>query len=189
MNTAGKAPSVRGSLRALANGIDRVNVAGAWVAAIGCAILALILVVEAISTATFAWSQPWSVEYASYLCAITLFGGAGYALRHSAHIRVAVALHYCPKPLVRLLDFCCTIAALAITTILAYGLIELAIRSAERNSRSYFTMQTPLAWPQGLLAAAIVLLALALVARAIRILIGDAPDLAEERPAGVGAIE
>ncbi len=180
---------MRSALRALADGIDRANLIGAWAAAIACAVLAVMLMVEAISTATFAWSQPWSVEYASYLCAITLFGGAGYALRHSAHIRVAVALHYCPKPLVRLLDLCCTVAALAITTVLAYGLVELTIRSAERNSRSYFTMQTPLAWPQGLLAAAVVLLALALVARAIRILIGDAPDLEEERAAGVGAAE
>jgi TRAP-type C4-dicarboxylate transport system permease small subunit len=178
---------MRGLLRALAGWIDRINVVGAWFAGVACAILAVMLIVEAISTAAFAWSQPWSVEYASYLCAITLFGGAGYALRHSAHIRVELALHYCPKPLMRWLDFCCTLAALAITTILAYGLVELAIRSAERNSRSYFTMQTPLAWPQGLLAAAVVLLALALVARAIRIVIGDAPDLEEERPAGVRA--
>ncbi len=180
---------MRGGLRRVAEWIDRANVVGAWAAAIACTVLAAILIVEAFSTATIAWSQPWGVEYASYLCAITLFGGAGYALRHSAHIRVAVALHYCPKPLVRLLDFFCTIAALAITSVLAFGLVELAIRSAERNSRSYFTMQTPLAWPQGLLAAAVVLLALALIARAIRILIGDAPDLEEERPAGMGAAD
>ena len=180
---------MRQILRRVADWIDRANVVGAWAAAIACVVLASILIVESISTATIAWSQPWGVEYASYLCAITLFGGAGYAMRHSAHIRVAVALHYCPRPFVRLLEFLCTIAALAITSVLAYGLVELAIRSAERNSRSYFTMQTPLAWPQGLLAAAVVLLALALVARAIRIVIGDAPDLEEERPAGVGAIE
>ena len=118
-----------------------------------------------------------------------MFGGAGYALRASSHIRVAVALSYLPRPLVKALDFACTIFALAIATMLAYGLVELAIRSAERNSRSYFSMQTPLAWPQGLLAASVVLLALALVARALRIVIDEPPDLVDERPAGEGAAE
>ena len=57
------------------------------------------------------------------------------------------------------------------------SLAELAWRSHARSSVSYFVMQTPLAWPQGLMAFGAVLLALALLARAIRLLIGDAPDL------------
>ena len=177
------------TLRRVAGVIDRLNEIGAWAAAASCAVLAAMLLIEAISTAAFSWSQPWSVEYASYLTAITLFGGAGYALRHSSHIRVAVVQHYLPKRFNRLVEALCTAVALAVTVLLAYGLIELAIRSAERNSRSYFTMQTPLAWPQGLLAASVVLLALALVARLIRIALGDAPDMAEERAPGMGAAE
>lgn len=180
---------MKAALRRLAAGIDRANDVGAWIAAACCAVLAAMLIVEAFTTALVAWSQPWGVEYTSYLCAITLFGGAGYALRHSSHIRVAVALHYLPKRLVFALDLACTLAALAITVILAYGLIDLALRSFERGSRSYFVMQTPLAWPQGALAASVVLLALALIARAIRLLIGDRPDVEEERAAGQGAAE
>ena len=147
------------------------------------------LIVEVFVTSRMGWSQPWAVEYASYFCAFILLGGSGYALRHSSHIRVAVALEYFPKPLVRWLDIGCTLAALAVTVLLAYGLVELSWRSFERNSRSYFSMQTPLAVPQGLLAAGVVLLVLALVARAIRLAIGEAPDIAEERSAGEGAAE
>ncbi len=50
-------------------------------------------------------------------------------------------------------------------------------------------MQTPLWIPQGMLAIGVFLLLAALIARAIRILIGEAPDLIEERAAGEGAAE
>lgn len=169
--------------------IDALNAAGAAFAAVCCALLALMLIVEVIVTSGFAWSQPWAVEYASYLCAISLLGGAGYALRHSSHIRVQVALAWLPPRIGRVLDFFCTSGAIVITAMLAYGLAELSMRSWERNSRSYFVMQTPLAIPQGLLAIAVILLLLALFARALRLLIGDSPDLAEERAAGQGAAE
>lgn len=177
------------ALRRFAALIDRLNLIGAWAAALACTLLAAMLVVEAFTTAAIAWSQPWAVEYASYFCAITLFGGAGYALRHAAHIRVAVALHYLPGRLRRLLDIACTLAALAVTALLAYGLIDLALRSFERGSKSYFVMQTPLAWPQGALAVSVVLLLLALVARLVRLLINDPPDLEEARAIGEGSAE
>lgn len=176
-------------LSRLCAAIDRANEWGAWFAAACCAALAAMLIVEVGVTSKVGWSQPWAVEYASYLCAVTLFGGAGYALRHSSHIRVAVALEYFPQPLVRVLDFVCTAGAIAITGILAYGFYDLAARSFERGSKSYFTMQTPLWIPQGMLAIGVFLLLAALIARAIRILIGEAPDLIEERAAGEGAAE
>ena len=66
---------------------------------------------------------------------------------------------------------------LIVAGMLAWGLSELAWRSHVRNSVSYFAMQTPLAWPQALMAAGALLLAAALLARLLRLLIGDAPDL------------
>ena len=102
---------------------------------------------------------------------------------------MAVALEYFPQPVVRVLDFACTVGAIAITGIMAYGFYDLAARSFERGSKSYFTMQTPLWIPQGVLAIGVFLLLAALVARALRILIGEAPDLVEERSAGEGAAE
>ena len=177
------------ALSRLCRWIDTANLAGAWFAA-GCvAVLAVILFVEIIATSGFAWSQPWAVEYTAYLCAIVLLGGAGYTLRHSGHIRVAVALECLPTRLVRVLAFFCTVGATVVTGILAYGLFELALRSMERGSGAYFSMQSPLVDPQGALAVATILLLLALIARAIRCLIGEPPDIAEERAAGEGAVE
>lgn len=180
---------MKDALSRLCRWIDAANLAGAWMAALAAALLAAILIVEVIVTSSFAWSQPWGVEYTAYLCAIVLLGGAGYTLRHSGHIRVAVALEYFPTKLVRVLDFFCTVGAIALISILAYGMVELAVRSYQRNSVSYFSMQTPLVYPQGALAVASILLWLALIARAIRCLIGEPPDIAEERAAGEGAVE
>lgn len=177
------------ALSRLCAAIDRANEWGAGFAAICCGVLALMLVVEVGVTSRMGWSQPWAVEYASYLCAVTLLGGAGYGVRHSSHIRVALALEFSPRPLVRVLDFACTIGAIAITAIMAYGFVDLVAHSFTRGSKSYFTMQTPLWIPQGVLAIGVGLLLAALIARAIRILIGEAPDLVEERAAGEGAVD
>ena len=61
------------------------------------------------------------------------------------------------------------------------GLTDLAWRSFERGSVSYYVMQTPLWIPQSLLAASALLLWLALLARAIRLVLGVAPERAPDR--------
>lgn len=169
--------------------IDRLNVWAAWFAAGCCALLAAILLAEIASTSLFNYSQPYAVEYSAYLTAITLFGGTGYALRQGAHIRVALLLHYLPKRLAAALDFSCTLFALCVAGFLAYGLIELATRSYSLNSVSYFAMKTPLFIPQAGLALSISLLALALAARALRILTGAAPETPPANELGQGAAE
>lgn len=169
--------------------IDRANEAGAWVAASSAAALAILLLTEVSTTGLANWSQPWAVEYSAYLCAIALFGGTGYALRSGAHIRVAWLLHNVPARLARALDFACTLAALWVAGFLAAGLVELAWRSYSLNSVSYFTMKTPLWIPQAALAAAVSLLALALVARTIRLILGLPPDAPAAAAPGEGAAE
>ncbi|MEN9774452.1 MAG: hypothetical protein RL322_1522 [Pseudomonadota bacterium] len=161
--------------------IDRLCLAGAAFAALCCAVLATMLIVESVVTAAFDWSQPWAVEYGAYLCALTLLAGSGYALGQGAHIRVRIALDYLPGAAARLLDLVCTLAAGAVVTLLVKGLIDLAWRSFERGSVSYYVMQTPLWVPQSLLAASALILWLALLARAIRLVLGVAPERAPDR--------
>lgn len=150
------------------------------VAAASCALLAVMLIAEVAATSLFAWSQPWAVEYGAYLCAFTLMAGSGYALRHGTHIRVMLILEYSPRRMRRPVELFCTLGALAVASMLTWGLGELAWRSLVRHSVSYFAMQTPLAWPQAMMAAGALLLALALLARLLRLLIGDPPDLGSD---------
>jgi TRAP-type C4-dicarboxylate transport system permease small subunit len=172
---------VKQAVERITAGIDRACEAGAWVAAACCAALAAMLFVESISTAAFAWSQPWAVEYAAYLCGLSLILGSGYALRHGAHIRVEVLLNLAPRRLARGIDLACTLLALWIAGFLFAGLLELALRSRALKSVSYFAMQTPLWIPQGALALGVALLFLALAARALRLVAGLSVTAPTER--------
>jgi hypothetical protein len=73
----------------------------------------------------------------------------------------------------RALDLICTGIALSVTSLMVMGLADLAFRSYQRGSVSYYVMQTPLWIPQSLLALAAVLLWLALLARALRLFMGE----------------
>jgi TRAP-type C4-dicarboxylate transport system permease small subunit len=165
-------------IRSSCEWIDRFNFLGACLAAGACALLSVLLLVEVVAASFLAWSQPWAVEYASYLCAFVLLSGSGYALRYGAHIRVA-----------RALDVLCTLCALYISGLLTVGLIEQAWRSHVRHTVSYFVMQTPMWIPQAFVALGALMLSLALLARLLRLVIGDAPDLADDREIGQGVAE
>ncbi len=177
---------MRPAVERVAGAIDRVCDFGAWVAASACFALALMLIAEVALTSLAGWSQPWAVEYSAYLCAIALFGGSGYALRKGAHIRVGVVLGLLPARLRRALDIACTAVALVVASILCGALADLALRSRALSSVSYYTMQTPLWVPQGLLAASVAILTLALAARLARLAAGLQ---AEQRSSGEGAPE
>ncbi|MFM8548815.1 MAG: TRAP transporter small permease subunit [Betaproteobacteria bacterium] len=110
------------ALRSFCGLIDAANLAGAMVAAASCALLAVMLIAEVATTSLFAWSQPWAVEYGAYLCAFTLMAGSGYALRHGTHIRVMLILEYSPRRMRRPVELFCTLGALAVATMLTWGL-------------------------------------------------------------------
>ena len=94
-----------------------------------------------------------------------------------------------PKSWVRWVDFGCTLFAFGVTTVLAYGLIALAWKSYALNSVSYFAMKTPMAIPQGLVAASVCILLLGLLARALRLWLNLPPQQAMQLALGQGAAE
>lgn len=165
--------------RPVLRAIDLLCAAGAAVAAIACAIMAIMLVTEVIVTSFLSWSQPWAVEFSGYSLLAVFFAGSGWALREGAHIRVTLVTQALPRRAAWLLDLLASAGALVVTAYAGYALVRYALRSAELNSVSTYLSQTPLAWPQGLLAASFILLGLALVARILRLISGEAPDKAE----------
>jgi len=159
-------------MRAVLRTIDAICFAGAVVAALAIAVIAAMLIVEVIVTSRFGWSQPWVVEYSGYGLAAALFAGSGWALRQDGHIRVTILFQALPAGLQRAVDVLCTLTALAITVYAARALVIFAMRSAELGSVSTYVTRTPLVYPQALLAASFVILALALVGRLIRLFAG-----------------
>jgi TRAP-type C4-dicarboxylate transport system permease small subunit len=165
-------------LRPVLRAIDLVCAAGAAVAAIACAVMAIMLVTEVIATSFFNWSQPWAVEFSGYSLLAVFFAGSGWALREGAHIRVTLVTQAIPVRAAWALDLLASSGALLVTGYASYALIRYASRSAELGSVSTYLLQTPLAWPQGVLAASFVLLGLALIARLVRLMLGETPDKA-----------
>jgi TRAP-type C4-dicarboxylate transport system permease small subunit len=163
---------------ALLRGIDVACGIGAAVAAVSAALLALILITEVVATSFFAWSQPWAIEYAIYLQCFVLFCGAGWTLRQGGHIRVGILLQALPGPAVRMLDMLGSVFAIGVTGFASWTLWQQSIRTFEFGSTSYYPMATPIWIPQTLLTLGVTLLLLAFVARLIRLVFGQAPDLA-----------
>jgi TRAP-type C4-dicarboxylate transport system permease small subunit len=170
-------------MRPLLRAIDAVNAAGAAVAALSCLALAVMLIVEVLTTSFLAWSQPWAVEYSGYLLAATLFAGSGWTLRQGGHIRVTLLTQALPEAARRWADLLGSVFALGVAGFMTYACAGYALRSLERGSVSFYPSRTPLFWPQAVLALGLALLTLALLARAIRLLMDEAPE-AEGAAAG-----
>ncbi|RMH48932.1 MAG: TRAP transporter small permease, partial [Alphaproteobacteria bacterium] len=163
-------------MRAILRAIDMVCAIGAGLAAAACLALAVMLIVEVISTSFLAWSQPWAVEYSGYLLAATLFAGAGWTLGQGGHVRVSVLIQLIPPRGQRIADLMATVFALGLAIFVDVYLVENAWRSHLRGSVSYYPSATPLWMPQAVLAFGWVVLALGLAGRAIRLLAGLAPE-------------
>jgi TRAP-type C4-dicarboxylate transport system permease small subunit len=162
----------------LLRAIDALCAAGAILAALSAAALALILILEVLATSFLNWSQPWAVEYAIYLQCFVLMLGSGWSLRQGGHIRVSVLLQALPRRAAAVLDQAATAFALGVSGFASYALWAQWARTYDFGSTSFYPMGTPLWIPQGLLAAGVTLLALALLARFLRLLGGQQPDLA-----------
>jgi len=173
-----------GAIRTLLRSIDGLCTAGAWVAAVSAAILALILIAEVIGTSFFNWSQPWAVEYAIYLQCFVLFCGSGWTLRQGGHIRVAVLLQALPARAAWILDLCGSCFAIGVLGFAAWALWQQLIRTFDFGSTSFYPMATPLWIPQGLLTMGVTLLLLAFVARTIRLLTGEPTEMGSQLAGG-----
>lgn len=171
-------------LSALLTVIDTLCLIGAWIAAACAGLLALMMIVEVFATNFFNWSQPWIVEYGSYFLAAILFAGSGWTLKDGGHIRVGLLTTALGPKGERWLDLAATIWGLGFIGYATWALTLYAARSAEVASVSTYLSQTPLVYPQAVLAASVGLLWLALLARLLRLVFGLAP----ERPAAEGEI-
>ncbi len=164
--------------------IDAICFAGGVFACAAIAALALMLIAEVVLTSTIEWSQPWAVEYSAYMLAAGLFAGSGWTLRTGGHIRVNAVVMMLPAAIQRWLDLTVTVLALGLLVYVSMAVTENAWRSFQVGSLSFYPTRTPLFYPQAMLAASIWILTLAMLARLIRLITGQAPD---DRSAALGA--
>ena len=165
--------------------IDLLLRLGAWVGALAALGLAFMLIAEVILTSFFSWSQPWAVEYAAYLLGLVLFVGTGWTLGQGGHIRVEVLASAIGPRAMRWVDLAGSVFGLGVVGFVALALVGQAWRTGEIGSRSYFPSETPLVYPQALLALGFVFLALAFLARVVRLATGRPAETKSELVGGI----
>jgi len=157
-------------MKALLNLIEKVENAGAFLAAATLVLMFGLGLSEIVMRSFFGVSIPVSLEYTGYLVATAFLMGTGWTLREGKHVRVA--LLNIPERFQKGLEALVTAIALIIACFLAYGLISWTLDSFQRGSVSYFPSATALFIPQALFSLGPVILALSLLGRLIRLFTG-----------------
>jgi TRAP-type C4-dicarboxylate transport system permease small subunit len=111
-------------------------------------------------------------ELSSYAMASAFLFGAAYAMHVGAHVRVSALLNALDPRSMRWLDGLVTVLALLVVGYVASSLFSLAWRSLSGDVRSWGGLRFPLVIPQALIALGALQLALQLVARLARLLLG-----------------
>jgi len=164
-------------MRALLAVVDRVSVLLAAIAALLTVTIGVMILGEVVARAVFNYSLSFAWEYSAYAMGVAMFCGAAFTLRTGGHIRVSLLASHLPPPAAKLLDVACTVFAIGIAGYMTYALGQLAWDSFERGSTSATISATPLAIPQGAITLGAALLTVQLVARLVRLIIGDEPEL------------
>jgi TRAP-type C4-dicarboxylate transport system permease small subunit len=151
--------------------IEKIENAGAFLAATTLVLMFLLGLAEIIMRSFFAASIPVSLEYSGYLVAASFLMGAGWTLREGKHVRVNLVTF--PVKYQRAVEMIVTGIALVIALLLAYGLVSWALGSLMRGSVSYFPSATLLWIPQAIFALGPVILALSLLGRLIRLFLKE----------------
>lgn len=156
--------------------IDRLSLAAGALGAICLAIIPVLILADIASGLATRESLTFVWEYAAFLMAAAFFLGLGYTLRTGGHVRVSLVAEQLPPKGAWLLDIAATAVAIWFSGFISYAMIQFAWASYAGGSVSFTATATPLAIPQSVVAFGAVLLTLQLVARLVRLLIGEAPD-------------
>lgn len=168
-------------------GIDALSRACGYVAAALVLGIAGLILAEIFCRTVLNISLSFAWEYAAYFFAVSIFLAAAFALRTGGHVRVMLLSQSVPPRLAHWLDVAATAAGTMIAGFLAWALTAFAANSWVSGSTSATIDETPLFYPQAAMAFGAVLLTLQLVARALRLLIGEPPEDEEEtQDFGVG---
>lgn len=161
------------------NSLHWIDEVSRWVAGIGALLvfgIAALIISEVTARAVFSASLSFAWEYAAYFYAAAVFLGAAYTMRTGGHVRVALLRSLLPERGRHCMEILATAIGTAFSLYLAYALIKFALRSFTRGSTSPTIDATPLVIPQGVLAFGATLLALQMIARLVRLIIGQAAE-------------
>lgn len=145
-----------------------------WMARLGGALIFLMafpITIDVITRKIFSISFLESYEISTYIFAIAVPLGFGYALFAGSHIRIDVVFARLKGGSRALLDILGLVLLTGVVCVFSWQAVRTAYESFKMGARSNSTLGTPLALPQSLWAAGLTLFALVCVVVTIRIII------------------
>ena len=164
-------------MRAVLATIDRVSLGAAAAGAAALGLMAVLIISDIAFVLVTRSSLQFVWEYVPFLMAAAFFLGLGHTLRAGGHVRVTILLGVLSPTWVRVVDTLATCVAILFSGFLTYALVQFAFGSWSAGSVSFTPTATPLYIPQTVVAVGAALFTLQLLARLVRLLIDDAPDL------------
>lgn len=163
---------------ALRGGVTMVATAMGIVAGWGFVLCAFFIAFEVLARAFLRVSTGSTVELSGYMLAFGLSWGLAHALAQRGHVRIDILINRLPRP-VRVPLHLLSLALLAIFVgFVAYGAWMLVDESLLFGASDISALRTPLAIPQGLWAAGLVVFLLLILAMLVENLLlalsGDA---------------
>lgn len=140
------------------------------------------LVIAQILGRLFGVVVPSADEFAGYCLAATSFLALAYTLRSNSHIRVSLVLSRLPSRLRTVFEIGCVFTALGVSAFLTFFTLEMIWFSYAFGDLTQGLVPIPLWIPQTTMGLGTILLTLALLVEARRLILGKEPTyLAVER--------
>ncbi|MCA8927887.1 MAG: TRAP transporter small permease [Alphaproteobacteria bacterium] len=156
--------------------IDAIGRLAGYAAAVMIVGIAVLVLTEITCRNVFNISLTFAWDYSAYMMAGAIFCGAAFTLRTGGHVRVSLLTHNVPGWMARGIDWIATLFGLAMSAYASYALVLFAWQSFVTGRTSPTIDATPLVYPQGVIAFGACLLTLQLLARLIRLGLGEAPE-------------
>lgn len=168
------AAGLRGSVTLVATGM---GIVAGW----GFVLCAFFIAFEVLARALLRVSTGSTVELSGYMLAFGLSWGLAHALAQRSHVRIDIMINRLPRPM-RVPLHLLSLALLAVFVgFVAYGACMLVDESLLFNATDISALRTPLAIPQGLWAAGLVVFLLLIICMLIENLLlalaGDAREV------------
>ncbi|MBL6946433.1 MAG: TRAP transporter small permease [Rhodospirillales bacterium] len=163
-------------MRRILSAIDNLSYGASVIGAISLFLMSVLMLTEVICRNFLNFSLVFSWEYSSYLMATAYFFTAAYTLLVRGHVRVGLLAEALPEKARHPLEIIATAFGLFICVYVTTAMAGFAYQSFERGARTFLPSETLLWPPQSIVAIGAALLTLQLLARLVRLLIGDEPD-------------
>lgn len=138
--------------------------------------MSILMLTEVVCRNYLKFSLVFSWEYSSYMMATVYFLTAGYTLLVKGHVRVFLLAEALPEKVQIAFEIAATTIGMFISGFVTYALAEFTYQSFVRGARTFLPSETLLWKPQAVITIGAFLLTLQILARLIRLLIGDEPD-------------